>query len=169
MEIEVPNPGFRLKPGMYARVQLTIGTKPDALTVPRNAVVDVEGKSGVFIAVAGGGRQGGGTGNGPAGRGQGGERRAENAQPRPPASGGAPSNDAAALTARFIPVETGIRDEDRVEIIGGLNDGARVITTGAGALKDGDRIVAATPEGGGRRGRAADAGAPGRDNPGSTR
>jgi RND family efflux transporter MFP subunit len=168
MEIEVPNPGFQLKPGMYARVQLTIGTKPDALTVPRNAVVDLEGKSGVFIAVASEGRQGGATGNGPAGRGQGGERRAESGQQAPPASG-APSNDAAALTARFIPVETGIRDEDRVEIIGGLNDGARVITTGAGALKDGDRIVAATPEGSGRRGRAADAGAPGRDNPGSTR
>ncbi len=26
MEIEVPNPGFRLKPGMYARVQLTVDT-----------------------------------------------------------------------------------------------------------------------------------------------
>jgi hypothetical protein len=32
-----------------------------------------------------------------------------------------------------------------------LNDGARVITTGAGALKDGDRIVAAA-SGDGRSG-----------------
>jgi hypothetical protein len=30
-----------------------------------------------------------------------------------------------------------------VEITSGLDDGARVITTGATALKDGDRIVAA--------------------------
>jgi len=49
MEIEVPNPGFRLKPGMYARVSLTVDRQPDALTVPRNAVVDLEGKRGVYV------------------------------------------------------------------------------------------------------------------------
>ena len=49
MEIEVPNPGFRLKPGMYARVRLTLERRPNALTVPRNAVVDLEGKRGVFL------------------------------------------------------------------------------------------------------------------------
>ena len=56
MEIEVPNPGFRLKPGMYARVRLTVERRPNALTVPRNAVVDVDGKRGVFL-VEGPGRQ----------------------------------------------------------------------------------------------------------------
>jgi hypothetical protein len=40
-------------------------------------------------------------------------------------------------------VETGIHDGDRIEIVSGLTDGARVVTTGAGGLKDGDRIVAA--------------------------
>jgi RND family efflux transporter MFP subunit len=49
MEIEVPNPGFRLKPGMYARVRLTVERRPNALTVPRGAVVDTEGKRGVFM------------------------------------------------------------------------------------------------------------------------
>lgn len=49
MEIEVPNPGFRLKPGMYARVRLTVERRPDALTVPRAAVVDLEGKRGAFL------------------------------------------------------------------------------------------------------------------------
>jgi membrane fusion protein (multidrug efflux system) len=48
MEIEVPNPGYRLKPGMYARVRLTVDRRPDALTVPSNAVVDIDGKRGVF-------------------------------------------------------------------------------------------------------------------------
>ncbi len=52
MEIEVPNPGFRLKPGSYARVRLTLERRPDALTVPRNAVVDTEGKRGVFLVDA---------------------------------------------------------------------------------------------------------------------
>src|SRR5206468_8021511 len=35
MEIEVPNPGFRLKPGMYARVSLIVDRQTDAVTVPR--------------------------------------------------------------------------------------------------------------------------------------
>jgi hypothetical protein len=39
-----------------------------------------------------------------------------------------------------VPVTIGIRDGDNVEIAG-VADGTRVITTGAGALKDGDRIV----------------------------
>ena len=52
MEIEVPNPGFRLKPGSYARVRLTVERRADALTVPRNALVDTEGKRGVFLVDA---------------------------------------------------------------------------------------------------------------------
>ena len=51
MEIEIPNPGFRLKPGMFARVRLTVERRPDALTVPRAAVVDQDGQRGVFLAV----------------------------------------------------------------------------------------------------------------------
>ena len=49
MEIEVPNPGYRLKPGMYARVRLTVDRRPEALTVPRAAVMDTDGKRGVFL------------------------------------------------------------------------------------------------------------------------
>jgi len=49
MEIEVPNPTGRLKPGMYARVSLRVGDKPDALTVPRNAIVEQPGARGVFV------------------------------------------------------------------------------------------------------------------------
>ena len=49
MEIEVPNPGYRLKPGLYARVRLTVDRRPNALTVPRGAIADIEGKRGVFM------------------------------------------------------------------------------------------------------------------------
>jgi RND family efflux transporter MFP subunit len=49
IEIEVPNPGFRLKPGLYARVKLTLDHRKDALTVPRNAVVDAAGKKVVYV------------------------------------------------------------------------------------------------------------------------
>ncbi len=113
MEIEVPNPGYRLKPGMYARVQLTIDSRPNALTVPSNAVVDVDGKRGVFVAAP---------------------REGEGRQAQGPPI----------LTAQFKPVQTGITDGARVEIVAGLGDGVQVVTTGATALKNGDRVVTAS-------------------------
>lgn len=109
MEIEVPNPGYRLKPGMYARVRLTAQRKADALTVPRTAVVDSEGRRGVFL---------------PDGQ-----------------------------SAKFQPVQTGLQDNDRVEIVEGLTDGQRVITTGALALREGDRITPMNMPGGAAPGR----------------
>ena len=141
MEIEVPNPGFRLKPGMYARVNLTVETRSDALTVPRNAIVDVEGKAGVFIAEAGGAANRGGSAPPPV---QGASRSSGD-----PAAGGRSQGGQQALVAKFLPVETGIRSGERVEILGGISEGTRVITMGAGALRDGDRVVLAV---GDRRG-----------------
>jgi RND family efflux transporter MFP subunit len=108
MEIEVPNPGFRLKPGMYARVRLTVDRRPDALTVPSNAVIDSDGKRGVFMVKD--------------------------------------------QTAKFVEAKIGLSDGQRIEIVDGLREGDRVITTGALALRDGDR-VALVPEGPGRSGR----------------
>ena len=116
MEIEVPNPGYRLKPGMYARVDLTTDSRENALTVPANAVVMFDGKTGVFVA-----------------------RGAPQPASNPPAAG------AAGMTAQFRPVEIGIRDGEQVEITSGLAADARVITTGATALKDGDPIVGSNP------------------------
>jgi RND family efflux transporter MFP subunit len=50
IEIEIPNPDFRLKPGMYARVSLDVGSKAQALVVPRESVVMRNSARGVFIA-----------------------------------------------------------------------------------------------------------------------
>lgn len=50
MEIEIPNPNSRLKPGMYARVQLTTAQQEKALVVPREALVMMDSKPGVFLA-----------------------------------------------------------------------------------------------------------------------
>jgi RND family efflux transporter MFP subunit len=108
MEIEVPNPGFRLKPGMYARVQLTVDRRSNALVVPRAAVVDIEGQRGVFLVDG--------------------------------------------QTARFRAVQTGLQDNERVEILSGLQEHERVVTVGSLALRDGDRIsvLGQTGRGGGR-------------------
>ncbi len=110
MEIEIPNPGNRLKPGMYARVSLTTEREPNAITVPSNSLVDVGGQRGVFVV------------DGP--------------------------------VARFRPVRTGLQDGDRVQILDGVGEGQRVVTTGAMAVKDGDRVQLAGAAGqGGRGGR----------------
>ena len=49
MEVEIPNADFRLKPGMYARVGLTIEERKDTLVAPKNAVIDFESKRGVWV------------------------------------------------------------------------------------------------------------------------
>jgi HlyD family secretion protein len=116
MEVEVPNPGFRLKPGMYARVRFVVDQRKDVLTVPRNAIVDIEGQRGVFIA------------------------QADN-------------------NVKFQAVTTGLEEQDLIEVVVGLDEGTKVVTTGAGALRDGDRVLlaAARAQGEGRRGQGAPA------------
>ena len=48
-EIDVPNPGFVLKPGMYAEAALTLDRRADALAVPVQALsVDGQGTT-VFV------------------------------------------------------------------------------------------------------------------------
>jgi RND family efflux transporter MFP subunit len=145
MEIEVPNPGYRLKPGMYARVQLTVDTRDNALTIPRAALVALDGKNGVFVAVQ--------SESGAAARTSG-----TPSQEQPPGrqgGGAAPST----MTVKFMPVEVGIRDGEYIEITAGVAEGARVITTGAGALRDGDRVVPARgQQTGSGRGRESTAG-----------
>ena len=98
VEIEIPNPGFRLKPGMYARVRFTVEKHDNALVVPTLAVVDLQGKLGVWV----------------------------------PGEGDSPS---------FQPVTIGIEQQDFTEITSGVTEGQRIISTGAAALRDGDRIV----------------------------
>ena len=100
IEVEIANPTNRLKPGMYARVNLTIEERANALVVPANAVVDREGQRGVFLL-------------------------------------------AQKNTAAFRQVQVGIEESARVEILGGITEADRVVTTGAAALQHGDRIVLA--------------------------
>ena len=56
IEVEIPNPDYRLKPGMYARVYLSVGQKSQALVAPREAVVMRNSARGVFVVDAGEGR-----------------------------------------------------------------------------------------------------------------
>ena len=115
IEIEIPNPTSRLRPGMYARVTITVDSKKEALVVPITAMVDLGGRRGVFTPL--------------------------------------PDN-----TAAFRVVQVGVETGEAAEILAGLQEGDRVITTGAAALRDGDRIVPPGSGGGrngGRRGNGA--------------
>lgn len=48
MEVEIPNADNRLKPGMYARVELMVERHEGVTLVPRAAVVDYDGRRGVW-------------------------------------------------------------------------------------------------------------------------
>jgi|KBSSwiStaDraftv2_1062776.scaffolds.fasta_scaffold34404_4 HlyD family secretion protein len=107
IEVEIDNGSFRLKPGMYAKVSFVIEHKANVLVVPANAVIDSQGKKGVYV----------------------------------PGEGD---------VAKFQPVTLGMTDPAQVEITSGVTEGMRVISTGAAALRDGDKIVLLG--GGGQRG-----------------
>jgi RND family efflux transporter MFP subunit len=112
MEIEVPNPGSLLKPGMYARVNLMVDERKGTLVAPKTAVVDYDGRRGVFVMTEEG-------------------------------------------KAEFVSVRVGIDDATRVEILGGLEEGQRVVVVGASSLRQGDTLVVAgeaPPAGQGRPG-----------------
>jgi membrane fusion protein, multidrug efflux system len=50
IEVEVPNPGHRLKPGMVANVQISRERVEEALVVPRHAVLRREAGYSVYVA-----------------------------------------------------------------------------------------------------------------------
>jgi RND family efflux transporter MFP subunit len=54
VRMEFHNPGFLLKPGMFATVQLQADLAPDALLVPESAVLRSGQKNTVFVALDGG-------------------------------------------------------------------------------------------------------------------
>jgi membrane fusion protein, multidrug efflux system len=47
--LEVNDPNGDLKPGMFARVGIVFERRPDALTIPRIALLDTDGTSNVFV------------------------------------------------------------------------------------------------------------------------
>ena len=49
MEVEIPNSDYKLKPGMYARIALTVEEHDNALVIPKTAVVDYQNQRGVWV------------------------------------------------------------------------------------------------------------------------
>jgi membrane fusion protein (multidrug efflux system) len=51
--VEVPDPTRRLKPGMFARVNIVYERRENALQLPRAAVIDADGTQSVFVVANG--------------------------------------------------------------------------------------------------------------------
>src|SRR4030095_10859777 len=113
MEVEVPNADFKLKPGMYARINLTVEEHKHVLVVPKAAVVDYSNDRGVWVPN---------------------------------------DND----RATFVPLKLGIENTAQIEVLDGMKEGSRFVTTGAAAVRNNDQLVYAGQgggPGGGRGGR----------------
>jgi membrane fusion protein, multidrug efflux system len=46
---EFPNKDKKLRPGMFARARVDLGTRPDCITIPERALVEIQGKAFVWI------------------------------------------------------------------------------------------------------------------------
>jgi membrane fusion protein, multidrug efflux system len=51
--VEVPDPSRRLKPGMFARINIVYERRENALQLPRIAMIDADGSQSVFVVVDG--------------------------------------------------------------------------------------------------------------------
>jgi membrane fusion protein (multidrug efflux system) len=100
----VPNPDHRLKPGMFANVDVEIAVRQDALLVPEAALV--YDRHGTFVWRVGAGD-----------------------------------------LAEKVPVEIGVRQRGRVEILAGLSRGDRIVSAGTNKLTAGVLVTAVGGEG----------------------
>lgn len=97
VEIDVPNPNYHLQPGMYANVTLSANSRPNALTVPIQAIQRGENKTTVLVLDA--------------------QNRVQSRE-----------------------VQVGVESSNNVEILGGLNEGERVIVGNLGSYQPGELV-----------------------------
>jgi RND family efflux transporter MFP subunit len=119
-QVELENPGARLKPGMFAQVTIALPGDAEALLVPVEAVVEADGRHWVFVA----------------------ERAAAAAAGAPPGAAPATGPPAAGPNhvARRRPVEVLGRADGQRAVTGEIAAGDRVITLGHEGLTDGAAI-----------------------------
>ena len=105
MEVEIPNRDYRLKPGMYARINLTVEEHDKALVMPKTAIVDYQSQRGVWV----------------------------------------PNESERAM---FVPLKLGIENSEQIEVVGGMEEGARFVNVGAAAVRNNDQLLYAGQAGG---------------------
>jgi HlyD family secretion protein len=118
-EIKVPNTGGLLRPGMFTRVVLSVDPHPDALLVPKEAVLSRE------------------------------EYRENSGSGRGEIAKGDYLFVVEDGRARIRTIRLGHESGTAVEVTEGLNRGEQVVTRGLHQLKDGDRVTVIEAEGSG--------------------
>jgi len=119
--IEVHDETRTLKPGMFTRVSIVHDVHEGVLLVPKDAVLTEDVESSVFVVE-------------------------EKTEPKAAETKDGKKADLTAtpagpyLAAVKRPVTLGYINTTHVEIVGGVQQGDRVVTTGIGSLKDGARI-----------------------------
>jgi membrane fusion protein (multidrug efflux system) len=128
-----------LKPGMFARVDIVYDHREDALTIPRSALIEEDGETAVFVVE-----------KAPPPKPDAKTDATKNVAKNDAKTDAKPATNAApadALVAHRRLVKIGYSDGDHVEIRGGVDEGARVITVGRNAVRDGTavQVIADTP------------------------
>ena len=102
VEIDIPNPGARLRPGLYAYATIVAEEHADVLTVPATAIVQEDGKARCVVVDGG--------------------------------------------KAARRPVELGLNDGTRAEVVSGLVAGEAVVKANAASLADGQPVQVVEPD-----------------------
>lgn len=103
IEVEIPNPGGKLKPGMFARVEALVDTRANALTIPVEAIRLGEAKPAVMVVRNG--------------------------------------------IVEDVPVELGVSDARRVEVLKGVSEADQVILQGKDLVKPRQKVRTAPAAG----------------------
>ena len=101
VEIDIPNPGGKLRPGLYAYATVIAEEHPDVMTVPSSALVREKDKAFCVIVIAG--------------------------------------------KAVRRPIEVGLSDVTRTEVVSGLDGSEKVVKAFAAALADGQPVELIEP------------------------
>ncbi|HET9483062.1 MAG TPA: efflux RND transporter periplasmic adaptor subunit [Xanthomonadales bacterium] len=117
-----------LKPGMFGRIDVVYDERLDALTIPREALIDEDGETSVFVVEID-------TTPPPAPKAD--EKPAKKGEAK---AAGAKKPEGPRYVAKRRTIVAGYSTGNDVEVREGLADGDRVITVGRAAVRDGTRV-----------------------------
>ena len=123
-----------LKPGMFGRIDIVYDHRDEALTIPRSALIEEDGETAVFVVDSA-----------PIKVATVDSNKAKDAdKAKSSAKDGKDTKAIVASTPGFVAhrklVQIGYSDGDKVEIRSGVDVGARVITVGRNAVRDGTAV-----------------------------
>lgn len=121
---EFSDPSGTLKSGMFGRLSIVYAERPDALTIPREALIEEDGDTAVFVVVL--------DDKPPEPKKDEPKKDAKDAKDAKPAG--------PALVVHRKKVSVGFVSGDLIEIRDGLNEGDKVVTVGRAALREGTKV-----------------------------